>query len=83
MTLLHGRHVGPLLIVWGVGLGLAAGLYWWQTTMPALVDIITPLYIVLGVILVVSTIKWLRERNQQRRHQDRRHADRRHGPPRP
>jgi hypothetical protein len=78
MTLLHGRHVGPLLTVWGGGLLLAAGLYWLQAEMPAFVDIVTPLYIVLGVILIISSFKWLRERNEQRRHGDRRHADRRH-----
>lgn len=77
MTLLHGRHIGPLLTVWGAGLLVAGGLYWIQHESPALVDLMTPLYVALGVILIIATIKWFRERHRERRHADRRHADRR------
>jgi hypothetical protein len=77
MTLLHGRHIGPLLTVWGAGFLIAGGLYWIQNKSPALVDLMTPLYIGIGVILLIASVKWLRERNHERRHADRRHADRR------
>ena len=81
MTLLHGRHIGPLVTVWAAGLVVAGGLFWIQRKSPSLVDLMTPLYILLGVILLIASAKWLRERNHARRHADRRHGDRREEEP--
>lgn len=78
MAFLHGRHIGPLLTVWAGGLLVAAALYWLQAVMPALVDMVTPMYIALAAILLIATSKWIRARGEQRRHADRRHRDRRH-----
>jgi len=77
MTVLHGRHVAPLIVIWCVGLGISALLFWLQHVMPALVDIMTPLYFVIGGILLVVTGKWFRDRHHERRRADRRHVDRR------
>jgi type VI protein secretion system component VasK len=77
MPIIHGRHIGPLIMIWVIGLSIAAGLYWLQATMLALVDMITPLYIIVGVGIIVGTWKWFRERGQERRHRARRHGDRR------
>jgi len=43
--------------------------------MPAFTDMLPPLYVVLGVVLLVVTWKWFRWRA---RHRDRRHTERRH-----
>ena len=81
MTIIHGRHVGPLIGVWVAIFGTAAVLYWIQFKVPALIDIMTPVYILLGVLLIIGTVRWFRERSRSnRRRTDRRHLDRRDGP---
>src|SRR5215218_925725 len=77
MTSLHGRRLGPLLTMWAAAALLAVALYWLQATMPALIDMLTPIYVVLGIALLVGTWKWFRWRapRQDRRLSDRRHAD--------
>jgi hypothetical protein len=80
VKLLHGRHVGPLLTMWAAALVFVAALYWLQETLPALDDLITPLYVVVVIILIWATTRWVRERSHVRaqRYGDRRHRDRRH-----
>jgi uncharacterized membrane protein len=77
MALLHHRHIGPLISIWISAFAIAGGLYWLQAVVPALVDIVTPIYIVVGVILIFVTVHWIRGRVKQRRNGERRHADRR------
>jgi hypothetical protein len=81
VTLIHGRHVGPLLTVWAAALVFVAFLYWVQNALPSLIDILTPLYVIVGIAAVIGTAKWFRERryHYDRRHgSDRRRASRRH-----
>ena len=69
--------------MWAAAALLAVALYWLQATMPALIDMLTPIYVVLGIALLVGTWKWFRWRapRQDRRLSDRRHADRRDDEP--
>lgn len=82
MLVLRGRHLGSLLTAWAAVLCVAGALYWFQTVLPALADMFTPVYVVLGVVLLVVTWKWLRWRARQRdrRQGERRHAERRDAP---
>lgn len=85
MTALHGRRLGSLLGAWAGALLIAALLYWVEASIPALIDILTPVYVILAVVMLVVTWKWFRSRggDQDRRRTDRRHVDRRHLPPDP
>jgi hypothetical protein len=78
MPFLHGRHAGPLLAVWVAGLLFAALLVWVHVSQPALDDILPPLYVLVGLILGWSTVRWFfaRRRVRERRRTDRRHANR-------
>jgi hypothetical protein len=72
MTALRGRHIGSLLTVWIAAMLLTGAMYWLQTVMPAFTEMVRPLYVVLGLILIVTTWKWFRARanNYDRRHTD-------------
>lgn len=73
------RRWAPILGIWGVALALAGGLFWMGYTMPAITDLLPPVYVVIAAVLALVTWKWLRERARarNRRHGDRRHQDRR------
>lgn len=74
----YGRGVRQLLLVWGVSLLILLGLYRVEVVIPALHDMIMPLYwIVLGVTAFM-TLRWLRARStSDRRGGERRKAARR------
>jgi hypothetical protein len=74
------RRIGPLLTSWIILLGVAGLLYWWEMEMPAVRDILTPVYIVLGLGVLYATFRWIRTRSSNRRaRRDRRRNDRRGG----
>ena len=74
----YGRRLRQLLVVWGISLLLVAGLYRIEVVIPALHDMILPLYWVIAGLTAFMTLRWLRARSpQDRRGPDRRHADRR------
>ena len=69
----YGRGLRQLLIAWGVALVLMVGLYRLEVVIPALHDMIFPLYwIILGITAFMS-LRWLRGRSRK----DRRSGDRR------
>lgn len=76
--MIYGRSVRHLLVVWGVSLVLAAGLYKVELAIPALHDMFLPLYwLVLG-FTAFMTLRWLRARSPlDRRGGERRRAERR------
>ena len=74
----YGRRLRQLLTVWGISLVLAAGLYRVEVVIPALHDMILPLYWVIAGVAAFMTLRWLRARSRaDRRGPDRRQADRR------
>ena len=74
----YGRGLRQLFVVWGVSLVLIAGLYKVELTIPALHDMIVPLYWVILGFTAFMTLRWLRARStSDRRGADRRRTDRR------
>ena len=52
-----------------------AGLvYYGETTLPALAEVARLIYVVLALIVFVSTARWLRVRSRDRRAHDRRQS---------
>lgn len=76
--MLYGRGLRDLFVVWGVSLVLIAGLYKVELTIPALHDMILPLYWLILGFTAFMTLRWLRARSPlDRRGADRRRTDRR------
>lgn len=76
----YGRGVRQLVVVWGVSLVLLLGLYRIEVVIPALHDMIVPLYWIVFGITAFMTLRWLRARSTaDRRGGDRRKAPRRSG----
>ena len=74
----YGRALRQLSVVLGVSLVLVLGLYRIEVVIPALHDMIVPVYWVIAGFTAFMTLRWLRARSpQNRRGKDRRHADRR------
>ena len=76
--MLYGRGLRDLFVVWGVSLVLIAGLYKVELTIPALDDMILPLYWLILGFTAFMTLRWLRARSPlDRRGGDRRRTERR------
>jgi hypothetical protein len=76
--MLYGRGLRDLFVVWGVSLVVIAGLYKVELTIPALHDMILPLYWLILGFTAFMTLRWLRARSPlDRRGGDRRRTDRR------
>lgn len=74
----YGRGVRQLLLVWGVSLLIVLGLYRVEVVIPALHDMIVPLYWIVAGVTAFLTLRWLRARSTgDRRDSDRRKAARR------
>lgn len=74
----YGRRLRQLFVVWGISLLLLVGLYRIEVVIPALHDMILPVYWVIAGFTAFMTLRWLRARSpEDRRGKDRRHADRR------
>lgn len=74
----YGRGLRHLFVVWGIALVLVLGLYRIEVVIPALHDMILPVYWVVAGVTAFMTLRWLRARSPlNRRGHDRRHADRR------
>lgn len=76
--MLTERNPGGIIGAWAGGLLLTGSMYWFSLRFPAFEDLLYPLYWIVGIILVVFTVKWLRRRRaQDRRGDDRRKSSRR------
>jgi hypothetical protein len=76
--MLKGRNPAGLIGSWIGGLALVGLIYWFSKRAPAFEDLLTPIYWIIGVILVAATVRWLRTRNSpDRRGDDRRRTSRR------
>lgn len=76
--MIYGRSLRQLLIVWGVSLLLLVGVYRIELNIPALHDILLPIYWLIFGVAAFLTWRWLRARSaKDRRGDDRRHEDRR------
>lgn len=77
-SMFYGRRLRQLFVVWGISLLLLVGLYRIEVVIPALHDMILPVYWVIAGFTAFMTLRWLRARSpEDRRGKDRRHADRR------
>ena len=74
----RGRRPGPLIGPWVSSL-IFAGLLWYvETIIPALHDVIGIIYWMLLALVLITTARWLRARSGDRRaSHDRRRVDRR------
>jgi hypothetical protein len=74
----RGRRPGPLIGPWVSSL-IFAGLLWYvETIIPALHDVIGIIYWMLLALVLFTTLRWLRARSGDRRaRNDRRRVDRR------
>lgn len=74
----RGRRPGPLIGPWVSSL-IFAGLLWYvETIIPALHDVIGIIYWMLLALVLFTTARWLRARSGDRRaRNDRRRVDRR------
>ncbi len=81
MKIWHGRHAGPLIMVWVVALILWAILRYAEDVQPAMGDLFFPIYAIIIAAALFGTFKWFRARARDgasdRRRQDRRRSDRR------
>ena len=69
----YGRGLRQLFIAWGVAVVVMLGLYRVEVVIPALHDMIFPLYWIIVGITAFITLRWLRARSRKdRRSQDRR-----------
>lgn len=76
--MIEGRSPRGLIGSWIGGLLLASLTFWFSRRAPAFEDLLTPIYWIIGVILVAFTLKWMRTRSvDDRRGDDRRKASRR------
>ena len=74
----RGRRPGPLIGPWVSSLILAGILWYVETIMPALHDVIGIIYWMLLALVLFTTLRWMRPRSDDRRERhSRRRADRR------
>ena len=79
----YGRGLRHLFIAWGVALLLMLGLYRIEVSIPALHDMIVPLYWIIAGVTAFISLRWLRARStKDRRGEDRRRKSRRNEPAR-
>lgn len=77
LHIFRGRRLGPLLGPWIACIIVAALVYYFEIQMPAFHVVLKPVYWLLGIIVVVTTIRAVRSRSGIRRTAERRHGDRR------
>ena len=78
----YGRGLRQLFVAWGVALAVILGLYRVEVVIPALHDMIFPLYWIIVGITAFVTLRWLRARSRKdRRGGDRRRSSRRGSEP--
>jgi len=74
----YGRGLRQLFIAWGVAFVLMLGLYRIEVVIPALHDMIVPVYWIIVGATAFVTLRWLRARSpKDRRGEDRRRKSRR------
>ena len=74
----YGRGLRQLFVAWGVALVLMLGLYRIEVVIPALHDMIVPVYWVIVGVTAFMTLRWMRARSpKDRRAEDRRRKPRR------
>lgn len=78
---LYGRRLAPLIKPWIACFIVAAGVYAFETAMPAFHDVVKLIYFIIAVIFVIATGRALRTRGGNRRVHERRRSERRRGGP--
>lgn len=76
--MVNRRNLKALIGSWIGGLVLCSLVFWFSRQAPAFEDLLTPVYWIVGIILVAFTARWIRSRtNPDRRAEDRRRNARR------
>jgi hypothetical protein len=70
----RGRSLGPLLGPWISSAIIAAIVYYFERTLPALHDVLGAVYWILLGVVVIATWRWFRARSGDRRMADRRRS---------
>ena len=79
--MIYGRKVRQLFVVWGIALLFLVGLYRLELRIPALHEILLPVYWIVFGTAAFFTWNWVRARSRgDRRGGDRRSEDRRDEP---
>lgn len=80
--MMYGRRQRHLYVVWGVSLLFLVGLYRLELRIPALHEMLLPVYWLVFGTAAFFTWRWVRSRARgDRRGDDRRHETRREEPP--
>lgn len=80
--MMYGRNLRQLLVTWGTALVFLVGLYRLEVRIPALHEILLPVYWIVFGTAAFFTWRWVRGRGRvDRRGPDRRHETRRSDPP--
>jgi hypothetical protein len=80
--MMYGRNIRQLLVTWGIALLFLVGLYRLELTIPALHEILLPVYWAVFATAGFFTWRWVRGRGRgDRRGGDRRMEERRTDPP--
>lgn len=77
----YGRRLSPLIKPWIACFIVTAGVYAFETAMPAFHDVVKLIYFIIAVIFVIVTGRALRVRGGARRVSERRRSERRRGGP--
>ena len=73
----RGRRPGPLVGPWVSSIIFAGIVYYFERLLPALHDVVGPIYWLLLAIVLISTARWARARSSERRTAQRRRLERR------
>lgn len=72
------RRFAPLIAAWVLTFIVAGLLFWTETSMSALHEVMVPLYWIIGALVILATWRWIRLRGKgDRRRNDRRLGDHR------
>lgn len=77
----YGRSLTPLIKPWIACFIVAAGVYAFESYMPAFHDVVKLIYFIIAVIFIIVTGRALRTRGGSRRVSERRRSERRRGGP--
>jgi len=74
----YRRSPRQLAVIWTIAVVVAGLIFWFELTAPYFHELMAPFYVIILMIAVFATWRWLRARSaKDRRMRDRRHAARR------
>ncbi len=74
----YRRSPKQLAVIWTIAVVIAGLIFWFELTAPYFHELMAPFYVIILMIAVFATWRWLRARSaKDRRGRDRRRAARR------